>query len=78
MSRQTTYTLREARERSGFSREQVAARLQFSSKTLERMEKANRAKRHVAAQLATLYDLPLRRLRFEAAAPRRDSTEVAA
>lgn len=77
MSRPTTYTLREARDHSGLSREQVATQLGFSSKTLERMELANRGKRYIVAQLAELYGVPLRRVRFKAQ-PARTTGELVA
>lgn len=50
----------------------------FSSKTLERMEKSNRAKRHVVVQLAGLYRLPVRRIKFEAQPARTEPAKVAA
>jgi len=78
MSRPSTYTLREARDQTGMSREQVAARLSFSSKTLERMEKHNKAKRYLALQLAELYGIPISRLRFKPQPARTDPALEAA
>lgn len=52
--------------------------MRFSSKTLERMENSNRAKRYVVVQLAELYGVPFGRIRFEAQPARAEPTEAAA
>lgn len=78
MSRQGSYTLREARDSIGLSREQVAARVSISTKTLERMEKSNRAKQYVVVKLAEVYGLPVRRIKFQAQPARSDPAEAAA
>ena len=58
------FTLRAAREQAGLTRLEVAGELGISAKTLERWEKANRARRPVAARLATLYGVRLEQLGF--------------
>lgn len=51
-----TISLLEARTRTGLSREKAAARVNISSKTLERWEKGETpAKRYVVDQLAVVY-----------------------
>lgn len=58
-----TYSLREARERAGKSREKVAQQLGISAKTLERWEKLETRPRmidrDILKQLAAIYDLKL-------------------
>ena len=57
--------LRIARERTGLSREKVAAQLDISSKTVERWEKGTqkrRIKRSYLKQLADLYEVTLEEL----------------
>lgn len=49
-------TLREARTRTGLSREKVAPQVGISSKTLERWEKNETpAKRYIVERLAVIY-----------------------
>lgn len=63
-------TLRTARERAGLTRNDVAAAIGISAKTLERWEAANRARRPMAAELAKLYGVELELVDFEPAPAR--------
>lgn len=57
-----TVSLREARERTGLSREKVAAQVGITSKTLERWEKGAPAKRYIVDQLAVIYGVKSERI----------------
>jgi len=54
--------LRQARDELGYSREWVAARLQISSKTIERWEKGAPIRGYQLRQLAKLYEVPVAQL----------------
>jgi transcriptional regulator with XRE-family HTH domain len=64
------FTLRAAREHAGLTRLEVAAALGISAKTLERWEKANRARRPVVERIAKLYGLELELVAYEPAPAR--------
>lgn len=61
--------LRQARERTGLSREKVAPQVGISSKTLERWERGDTSpKRYIVERLAVIYGITVDAIELEVAA----------